>query len=1071
MNSIIDAAIARNRTTLAILFMVLLAGIVARMGIPVESDPNIEIPIIIVTVPHEGISPEDSERLLVMPLEVALRSVEGVDELNAYAAEGSATLIAEFDADFDQNQALSDVREAVDRVKPKLPSTAEEPIISEVSASDRPIITVNFAGDDVPERVLYNLALSLKDELEALPDVLEARLSGHREELLEVVIDPTLLESYEISNEQLVSAVMANNRLIAAGALDTGEGRFAVKVPGVIETARDVFDIPVKTDGDTVVTLDQVATIRRTFKDRTNFARVNGIPAISIEVSKRIEANLIDTARQVREVTERHRPEYPNRVSVFYSQDQSPFAERQITELQGNILTAMCLVMVIVVAALGFRSGVLVGMGIPTSCLFGLIILWGIGYSFNFPVMFGMLLALGMLIDGAIVITEYADRKMAEGFGNREAFALAAKRMFWPVTASVATTLAAFLPLMFWPGISGKYMRYLPVTVFTVLSGSLLYALFFLPALGALFGRRGVHDPTTMFNLRVLEEGDPTTLNNLTGAYARVLRTLTGHPFLTFIGTLSILVGTFLAYDRFGAGMVFFTETDPNFGAVGIHARGNLSAEEIRDLVVEVENEVVQIPGIQSLYTTTSTATGSSFRGESVSFDRIGRMFIELHERKDRKMSGREIFEDIRRRTAHLSGIVVAVQKMEQGPPVGKALQIQFSSRNSELLEPALTRVRNHMANFVEGIRDIEDTRSVPGLEWRLTVDRAQAALFGASVTTVGYAVQLVTNGVKVGEYRPDDAEEEVDIRVRYPLRARGIGALDDLRVPTPQGPAPISSFVKREPAPRVDTIQRIDGVAVEFIRADVAPGILADDKVQEIAAWLETQQFDDRVDIDFRGANEEQTESMQFVGFAFLMALLLMFVLLVTQFNSFYQALLILFAVIMSTAGVLLGLMITNEPFSALLTGTGVVALAGIVVNNNIVLIDTYNVLRRSFPDLTVPQLIVRTGAQRLRPVVLTTVTTVFGLLPLALHLSVDMINREVIYGGQVSTFWVPLARSIVFGLSFATVLTLIATPAMLAMPHATRRVLRRLMGRVMKMPADPEATIEEKALGHSRP
>jgi multidrug efflux pump len=1069
MNSIIDAAIARNRTTLSILFMVLFAGVVARIAIPVESSPNIEVPIIVVTIPHEGISPEDAERLLVMPMEVELRSVEGVDELTAYAAEGSATLTVEFDADFEQREALTEVREAVDRVKPKLPSTAEEPFVSEVSASDRPIVVINFAGEDVPERVLYNLALNLRDDLEAIPDVLEARLSGQREELLEVVIDPSLLEAYQISNAQLVSAVMANNRLIAAGALDTGEGRFAVKVPGVIETARELFEIPVKTEGDTVVTLDEVATIRRTFKDRANFARVNGIPAISIEVSKRVEANLIDTVRQVREVVERDRAEYPKKVSVFYSQDQAPFAERQITELQGNIMTALALVMVVVVAALGFRSGVLVGMAIPASCLFGLVILWSIGYSFNFMVMFGMLLGLGMLIDGAIVVTEYADRKMAEGFDKREAFALAAKRMFWPVTASVATTLAAFLPLMFWPGVSGKFMRYLPVTVFTVLSGSLLYALFFLPALGALFGRRGVHDAKTMYNLRVLEDGDPATLKNLTGTYAKILRKACAHPFVAFFVTLGVLAGTFFAYGRYGSGMIFFNDTDPNFATVNVRARGNLSAEEVRDLVVEVENEVVEVPGILSLYTTTSAASGGGFRGGSVTFDRIGRMFVELHEQKDRKMTGRQILEEIRQRTQHLSGIIVEVQKMEEGPPVGKPIQIQFSSRTSDAIEPVVTQVRNYMENFVDGLRDIEDTRSIPGVEWKLTVDRAQAALFGADVTTVGYAVQLVTNGVKVGEYRPDNAEEEVDIRVRYPRSARGIGALDELRIPTPQGAAPISSFVKREAAPRVDTIQRIDGIAVEFIRADVAPGVLADTKVKEIEAWLESQQFDPRVDIAFRGANEEQEESIQFVSVAFLLALLLMFVLLVTQFNSFYQSVLILFAVVMSTAGVLLGLLITGEPFSAILTGTGVVALAGIVVNNNIVLIDTYNVLRRTFPNLSVPEIIIRTGAQRLRPVILTTVTTVFGLLPLALHLSVDLLNREVVYGGQVSSFWVPLARSIVFGLSFATLLTLIATPAMLELPDATLKLVSRWLKRPVETPAEP--TGEEPALVRPRP
>ncbi len=1048
MNALIDAAINRTRTTLLLMFMVVLAGLIARSAIPIANEPHIEVPFFAVTIVHEGISPEDSERLLVMPMELELRKVEGVKELTAYASEGSATLLVEFDADQDLDQAELDVREAVDRARVELPSTAEEPFIQEQTTEDFPIIQVNLVGEGVPERVLYNLAIDLRDDIEAIPAVLEANLQGSREEQLEAIIDPNALEAYQVSNEELINTIIRNNRLIPAGSIDTGVGRFSVKVPSVIEEASDIFDLPIKASGDTVVTLGDLAQVRRTFKDRVSYARVNGRNTLSLGVNKRANANVIETIDAVKAVVERHKAEMPTKVEVFYSQDQAPFAQQQVTELQGNIFTALALVMVLVVAAMGFRSGLIVGLGIPVSFLFALIPVYLLGYTFNFMVMFGMLLGLGMLIDGAIVVTEYADRKMTEGFDRRAAYAMAAKRMFWPVTASVATTLAAFLPLMFWPGISGKFMRYLPVTVFTVLSGSLVYALIFGPVLGSLFGKAGSRDKASMDTLKQLEEGDPTRLRNITGLYARLLELTSRYSLITITGVLVLLVGIFWAYGKFGQGMIFFSDTDPKFANVTIRARGNLSAEEINGLVKEVEAQVLEVDGIRGINTFTSLTGGASRDG----FDRIGRIFIELHDENERDRKGTEIFQEIRDRTAPLAGISVEIQKMEQGPPVGKPIQIQFSSYDRKLLEPAVTRVREYMDTVPE-IIDVDDTRSLPGIEWKLTVDRAQAALYGADVSQVGIAVQLVTNGVKVGEYRPDRADDAVDIRVRYPTEDRGIGTLDDLKISTKNGLVPISNFVKREAAPNVDAIQRIDGIAVEFIRANVVDGVLADNVVHKLEAWLDTQTFDPRLNIEFRGANEEQAESMAFVQVAFLLSLLLMFVLLVTQFNSIYQSVLILIAVVMSTAGVLLGLLVLNAPFSAILSGVGVVALAGIVVNNNIVLIDTYNHLRREHPELSYLDVIVRTGAQRLRPVMLTTVTTIFGLLPLASNLSIDLINRTILYGGQLSSFWVPLSQAIVSGLTFATILTLVATPAMLALPHQIRSSAGRLRNRIVAL------------------
>ncbi len=1054
MNSFIDAAINRTRTTMLLMFMVVLAGLISYNAIPVENDPHIEVPFFIIGVVHEGISPEDSERLLVMPMELELRKVEGLKELKAYASEGSATLLVEFDADYDLDQALLDVREAVDRAKVELPSTAEEPFVREESTDDFPILQINLVGDDVPERMLYNLAIDLRDDLEAIPNVLAANLRGEREELLEAIIDPSALEAYQISNEELINTIIRNNRLIPAGSIDTGSGRFAVKVPSVIEEARDIFDLPIKTNGDTVVTLSDVAEVRRTFKDRTSYARINGRNTLSLEVTKRANANIIDTSNRVKAIVERYREDLPAKVDIFYSLDQAPWAEQQVTELQGNIFTALALVMVLVVAAMGFRSGLIVGLGIPVSFLFSLIFIYLLGYTFNFMVMFGMLLGLGMLIDGAIVVTEYADRKMTEGFDRRAAYSMAAKRMFWPVVASIATTLAAFLPLMFWPGVAGKFMRYLPVTVFTVLSGSLVYALIFGPVLGSMFGRAGARDPEAMATLKQLEDGDPTTLKSVTGLYARLLAMASRYAVVTLSLIAVMLATIFWAYGRYGQGMIFFSDPDPTFAQITVKARGNLSAAEINDLVSEVEVEVLEVHGIKGMSTYTVLSGSDSRDG----LDKIGGIFLELHDENERERKGAEIFQEIRERVAPLAGIDVEIQKMEQGPPVGKPIQIQFSSYDRDLLEPAVARLRAQMETIPE-ILDINDTRSMPGIEWKLSVDRAQAALYGADVSQVGIAVQLVTNGVKVGEYRPDRADDAVDIRVRYPTEYRGVGMLDDLKITTRNGLVPISNFVSREPSPNVDTIQRNDGLPVEFIRANVVEGVLADDVVGELQAWLDTQTFDPALNIDFRGANEEQAESMAFVQGAFLLSLLLMFVLLVTQFNSLYQSTLILLAVIMSTAGVLLGLLILDAPFSAILTGVGVVALAGIVVNNNIVLIDTYNHVRREHPELDYVQTIVRTGAQRLRPVMLTTVTTIFGLLPLASNFSIDLINRTIVYGGQLSSFWVPLSQAIVSGLTFATLLTLVATPAMLALPHQLKNLSNRARSRFTSEEAPAQA------------
>ena len=1043
---IIDLSLERRRSTLLAMIGIVIFGIVARVSLPVESEPRLEIPFYVITVVHEGISPEDARRLLILPLEIELKAVEGVREITGTGAENMAMVGVEFQTGIDLDVALSDVREAVNRAKPEFPSTTEEPIVEETATTDYPVLQINLVGRNTPEETLYATARSLRDRIETVGQVQLAALQGHREEFMEILIRPEQLATYRMSVEELYGALTRNNRLIAAGAMDSAQGSVSVKVPSVIESTDDLLDIPVRIEGDTVVTLSDVASVRRTFKDRASYSHANGERSISVFVYRRSGANSIETATAVREVADGFRDRLPVGVNMFYSQDTSQFAAKQIVELQGNIVTALVLVMLVIFPAMGLRSSLLVAGAIPVSFLFALIFLWLFGHSFNFMVMFGMLLGLGMLIDGAIVVTEDAERRITEGETELEAYGAAAKRMFLPVLASTATTLAAFVPLMFWPGVAGAFMGYLPITLLWVLIGALLYALIFAPVLGTTFRRRSrVSAPAAADGMWDL---DWARLGRFARGYGRLLSLAVSRPLVTVAIVIALVLGIFTMHGSRDLGVLFFNENDPTYAQVFVRARGNLDVEEAYRLVAEVEAAVLEVPGIRNLNMFTTTGAGQAqgqrmqYQGGS-SADRIGAMFVEMVESSQRDTTGMEVLEEVRRRTERFGGVIIEVRPFESQITAGKPIALQFSSNERERLVPVVERVREYIVNEVEGLRDIEDTLPVPGIEWQLEVDRAVAGLYGADVSTVGLATQLVTNGAKLGEYRPDDADDALDIRIRYPTEDRGVNELDDLRIVTRNGPVPLSNFVTRRATPRLDTIQRADQEDIHMIRAGVAPGVLPDAKIREIQAWLDSQTFDSEVDIRFRGTTEEQEESIDFLSKAFSFALLLMFALLVTQFNNIYQSFLIMLAIVLSTAGVFLGLVITNQPFSAILSGVGVVSLAGIVVNNNIVLIDTYNVGRREFPDRDIAELIVLTGLQRLRPVLLTTVTTVIGLLPLASHQSVDFINRRWVSGGELSGYWVPLAQAVVSGLTFATILTLILTPALLVLPSRLKGML----------------------------
>jgi multidrug efflux pump len=1036
VTAIVEWAVKNTRPVLALFVVVFIAGIVAFVTIPKESDPDIPIPYIVVSVDYPGISPEDSERLLVKPLEASLRSIEGIKNVTARAYQGVGVVILEFNVNFNKQKALEDVRAEVESTRPRLPQEADPPVVREYNTAAFPVITVALSGD-VPERTLLHLARNLSDDIKTIPSVLQANLSGARNEQLEITIDPAKLESYGITEAEIFDAVSNNNQLIAAGSIDTGHGSFAVKVPGVIETPQDVLSLPIRSSPDSSVTLGDVANVHRTFYDADSYAMMNGQRTIAIDVSRRTGTNIIQNNEAVRALVAKEQAHWPAGVHVTFMGDQSTFIRDQLGSLSDSILLAILLVMIIIVAALGIRSGLLVGVAIPTSFLMSFMVLNGLGMTLNFMIMFAMLLAVGILVDGAIIVVEYADRKMTEGHPPREAFAEAAIRMFWPVVSATATMIAAFLPMLLWPGIAGKYMSYFPITLIIVLSCSMMVALIILPVLGGIFGRPPPRDAVHEKSLEASETGDWHEIAGITGWYAHLAEWLTripGKVVLTAIGAAIAVITLFVFFNH---GTVFFVDTDPDEANVYISARGNLSAAEKRDLVMGVERRIEGVDGIKYIYAVSGGGIDSD-----VPVDTVGQVTVEFKPYAERR-PGKQIIEEIRKRTQGIAGIRVEVAEPQSGPSGGKDIDIDVTSDNYPAQAQVVDMVRRHLDAQPE-LRDVEDTRPLPGIEWDLQINREMASRFGVNALEIGTAVQLVTDGIFVARYRPDDSDDEVDIRVRYPDRARGIHALDGLRVATPGGGmVPLSNFVTLKPAQQTNMIERKNGHRIYHVRANMKPNtILPNAEQAKLQAWLDKQNFPPDVHAVFGGNNDDQSETLAFLGEAACMALFLIAFVLLVLFNSFYHTFLILVAVVMAIIGSLLGMLVMGQTFSLIMTGTGMLALAGIVVNHNIVLIDTYH--RLVLSGMEPIEAVIRSSAQRLRPVFLTTVTAIGGLLPMMFAIEIDFFSRSVTIGGPMPMMWVQLSTAVIFGLAFSKMITLGLVPAMLSWP--TRIKERRL-------------------------
>ncbi len=1165
MKGIVAIAAARARMVVAFIILSVLVGAAAYVGLPKEGEPDIEVPYLFVSVPFPGISAADSERILLKPMETALADVEGLLEMSGTAAENYAGMLLKFDFDWDKTRVLADVRDAMNGAEAKFPEGADKYSINEINFSEFPIIVVNLSGE-LPERTLIRLAQKMQDRLEGIDAVLDAALTGYRNEMLEVVIDPLKLEAYNVTAYELINVVRNNNKLIAAGEIKTPTGATAVKIPSSFDEVSDIYNLPVKVNGDSVVTLGDLASIRLTFEDRTGTARFNGETSVALQVSKRKGFNLIDTAAAVRaavaEEVASWPPELQAAVKVDFANDQSFVVDSMVRQLEGSVITAIALVMIVVLASLGIRSALLVGFAIPTSFLLTFALFGALDVTVSNIVMFGLILSVGMLVDGAIVVVEYAEKRMDEGVAPMDAYVRAAQRMFWPIVSSTATTLCAFLPMLFWPGIPGQFMGWLPKTLIFVLTASLLVALVYLPVMGGIsgavaqrfegvanrlkrlpwllravlvlpaamllfisamqllnpqyvFDQLGMQNPfsgaaaivpgallfmvaavlttITLNAARIQRQRKRVAAGYRRSLFGRFTHMIAGNPVMPVVTIAVVLYIVYAVFTTFAAnnlGTEFFTKTEPEQSIIYVRARGNLSLEEKDAMVRQVEQAALSIPGIESTFAFAGAGgLNQNTGGASGPRDTIGQVQIEMTRWEERphvvedikllgfipfqravidpQFNGDAVLAHLDDKLKQIPGLRYEILNLAPGPASAKPVHLRLMGQDwNALMEAAAIASARFQAT--EGLINVEDTRSLPGIDWELEVDVEKAGRYGTDVATVGGMVQLITNGLLLDTMRVDSSDEEIEIRVRFPFEDRVLSTLDTMKIRTSTGLVPMSNFISYKPVPTLAEINRIDQARYFDVKAGVATGLVRlvnlssgeervvstaeadritdggedpdwkripvtpDERVEQLSQWLQTAPFPKGVEWVWTGDREEQADSLAFLQKAFIGALFLMFIILLAQFNSLYNSVLVLLAVVLSTTGVLVGMMVMQQPFSIIMTGTGVVALAGIVVNNNIVLIDTYQDYSRYMPRL---EAITRTAEARIRPVLLTTITTMAGLMPMMFGLSLDFFNGGYTIDAPTALWWKQLATAVVFGLGIATVLTLIFTPAMLAL------------------------------------
>ena len=1017
-----DAAIRNRATVFVLIFLITVAGAWSYYTLPLEAAPDVQIPFIIVSTIYEGVSPTDVESAVTNKIETQLTGLKGVKEIRSASVEGISVITIEFLPNVKVDSAMQYVRDKLDLAKRDLPTDIEEPTLTEINIAEMPIMMVNISGDISPWR-LKLIGDDLEDAIEErIPEVLNVDVLGglEREIRLEMLADRVAM--YRLSIPELVGLVPSEHVNISAGGLETPGMKFNVRVPGEVQDPGDIDGFMLTTRNGKPIYLTDVAQVRDTFKDRTSFSRLDGAESITISVQKRIGANIVNIVDKVGAILAEARKIAPKGVKFEVTLDQSEQIRMMNADLENNILTGLILVVAVLVLFMGLRSSLIVAMAIPMSMLLSFVVIKMLGYTLNMIVLFGLILALGMLVDNAIVIVENIYRHMGLGRSRIEAAMKGASEVAWPVISSTATTLAAFAPLLFWPGIMGDFMKYLPITLIITLSSSLLVALVISPTLCSIIagGKRierqaGTHHPVI-------------------AAYRTMLKFSIHYWWATLASTVLVLVGMVICYAKWGHGVEFFPDIDPRYGVINIRSPQGTSIEESDRLAKAIERRL--LPYRKDLKHLVSNV-GSAGSGNPMSSDtggpHIGNLTLVFPEFEDRMLAGLNSGETLKRIRADLTDIAgaeVKVEKQKEGPPTGAAVTARFIGKDNAKLQLASEAARKALANNpVPGLVNLRSDWVATRPELAFHVDRRRATLMGVSAAVIGNFLKTALFGREVGKYR--QFTDEYDITLRLPLDQRE--RLEDLlRLQIPSGngtPVPLSSLGEFVYTGGMGTIRHVDAKPVITLTAD-AEGRQGNEVLADVQKILAKIPLPTGVELRYAGEKEEQDAGTAFLLKAFLVALGLIVIILVMQFNTFSAPLIIMTTVVLSLIGVLAGLLICHMPFGVIMTGVGVISLAGVVVNNAIVLLDYTRLLQRRGKDIV--EAAIEAGATRLRPVFLTAVTTILGLVPMAVGVSFDFAKFRMAWYSESSQWWASMAIAVIFGLGFATILTLVVVPTL---------------------------------------
>ncbi|MBZ0268039.1 efflux RND transporter permease subunit [bacterium] len=1030
---ITDVAIDKSLTVYALMVIITFMGAVSYLQLPRESSPDVKIPFVMVYAPYYGSSPEEMEKLVTRKLETQLKGLADMKEMTSESSEGVSTVVMEFTPDVVMSDALQSVRDAVELAKPELPDDVKEDlIVKELSADDWPIMQVVLSGKYDPA-LLKHTAEDLQEAIEQLSGVLSANLSGGIEREVRVDVDPDRLMFYGLGLPDLLDAIALENVTIPGGGLKLGTYDYQVRVPGEFQSTEEIEGIVVNHGAATPVYVRDVARVSFGVKERSSISRLNGEEAVTLSVTKRSGENIIEIAEGVHAALDRLGPTFPPGTDVAIVSDQSVQIRDMVSELENNILSGLILVVVCLFAFLGLRNSFFVGAAIPFSMLISFIVLRFLGMTLNMMVLFSLILALGMLVDNAIVVVENIYRHRSAGMDGMKAARFGTEQVATPVVASTLTTLCAFGPLVFWPGIMGEFMKWLPITVIITLAASLLVALVFNPVLCANLmtppraggEKKRIGDRAMDFGLRT---------------YEPVLRWCLHHRWRTLIGMGVIFIGMFIAFGAFNAGVELFPDTDPTFAFASVEAPSGTRLELSNSYAHGIEGTVEELPDLKAVVTEVGTSGGGGmdFGGPSGGPANQSRITMEFVKREYRDQSSRLTLTQLREKLAAFTGAKLTIDKMEEGPPTGAPVNIEISGDDFDVLGEMSARVQDRIRD-IPGLVDLSDNydRGRPEIVVRPDLDKA--ARLGLRTIDVASTIRTAIHGNDISKYRVGEDEYDIVVRFDQPSR-RTVEDIEKMTVFYEGQSIPLTAFAEVEYASGIAAIHRIDAQRVVTVSGDVTSGTNANAVLAEVQQRLGDFPLPAGYRIDFTGESEDQEEAMAFLfspSGAFVTALLLILIVLITQFNSVTNPFVIMSSVILSLVGVFLGLMVTRTPFGIIMTGVGVISLAGIVVNNAIVLVHYVNLLRQDGMDKY--DAIIEAGRTRFRPVILTAVTTILGLVPLTTGFSVDFgrlftgdFRYALVIGGESSQWWGPMGVAVIWGLAVATFLTLVVVPVM---------------------------------------